>query len=119
MHWHSRLFVVYSNQILAEYKLNCVSQRFPLGSTLDSSSSSSSSSIYNILQYAKLCIIFYHLFVAYLTALFVAEIICCLILVCLLNHELLKVWKETDVNKFELLSRYLPGGTEEIQEDLS
>jgi hypothetical protein len=102
MHWHSRLFVVYSNQLLAEYKLNGVSQPFPLGSTLDSSSSSSS--IYNILQYAKLCIIFYHLFVVYLKALFVAEITCCLILVCLLNHELLQVWKETDVNKFELLS---------------
>jgi hypothetical protein len=28
-----------------------------------------------------------------------------------------RVWKETDVTGFEILSRYLPGGTEEVREE--
>jgi hypothetical protein len=55
--------------------------------------------------------------VRYWTSLAPAQIIWYRIVVCLLNHELERVWKETDVTGFEVLSRYLPGGTEKIREE--
>jgi hypothetical protein len=36
----------------------------------------------------------------------------------LMNDELEEPWKETVTVKFQILSRYLPGGTEEIHENL-
>jgi hypothetical protein len=45
--------------------------------------------------------------VGYLTALSAAKIVCCRIVVCSLKRELERVWKETDMSRFKVLSRYL------------
>lgn len=70
-----------------------VSQPSPLISTPDCSRSC------NIALYIKWRIIAYRLcwHVRYLTSLSSVQIIWCRIVVCLLNHELESVWKETDV----------------------
>lgn len=36
---------------------------------------------------------------------------------CLLNYELERLWQETEVTEFEVMSRYSLGGTEKIREE--